>query len=125
MKHLLTLLAALAAFVTAGGCSTMTPMELPPATLQQMILEDGIIEPGETVKLVSVDGRVHKFRVLEVDTRNAVIIGRKNTVPIPDVIALETKNLSAGKTALLAAGVYSVIYLIAIAIAPAVILSGG
>jgi hemin uptake protein HemP len=108
-----------------GACSTSKPIELPPATVQQMILDQEILQPGEKVKLITADGQRYDFRVTRVDTEQRVILGGSQSVPIDEVVALETKEFSLGKTALLAAGSYGVLALIAIAIAPALILGGG
>lgn len=113
MRQITALLAALAC---TAACTTMTPTELPADAVHEQILSGAILSKGETVKLVTSDGRTHKFRVKAIDTEKQLIVGSKETVAVGDVVALETKNFSVGKTALLAVGTYTTLYIIAAAI---------
>lgn len=103
----------------------MQPVDATPEEVQRMILSENILPPGEHVKVVTIDEVVHEFRVQEVDTGNRVIIGKDQTIPVDEVIGVETSEFSIGKTALLAGGTYGALALILIAIAPALVLSGG
>lgn len=105
-----------------SACSTLVPLELAPEALQQKITTQDLLQSGDRVKLVTADGKVHKLRVDRVDIDAGVIVGSNQNVVIADVIALETKEFSGGKTALLAAGSYTILLLIAVAIAPVLIL---
>ncbi len=123
MKHCAILILALTGSLCA--CSSLKPVELPPESLQQMILDQDILQPGEKIKLVTAEGKRYEFRVARVDTERKVIIGDGQSIPVADVVAVETKEFSFGKTALLAAGSYGALLIIAVALAPALILSGG
>lgn len=82
--------------------------------------------PGDRVRLVTADETVHKFRVTEISVERDLVLGRKVGVPIDQIVALETREVSVGRTALLTGGVgIGVAVLIAVAIAPAIILGGG
>jgi hypothetical protein len=108
-----------------SGCTTLQPAEATPDELQRLILSEGILEPGQRVRLVTRDKAVHEFRVTVVDSEKGVVHGKDESVPIGDIVAIETREISAGRTALLTRGlVYSAGIVIAIALAPAAILGG-
>ena len=90
-----------------------------------MILLDGILEPGQRVRLVTDDEAVHEFRITDVDTEKGLVIGNDELVEVSRIVAFETREISAGRTGLLTGGLVTGIGLIiAIALAPAAILSG-
>lgn len=108
------------------ACTTLEPVNVPADDLQQQIRAGTLVSAGDRVRLVTADETVHKFRVTEVNLGQDMVMGRKAGVPIGDIVALETREVSVGRTALLTGGVgIGLAMLIAIAIAPAVILSGG
>jgi len=87
-----------------------------------MILAGEIPLVGESIKVVTSDGQSHQYRVTEVDTEDRMIRGKKLTVPVDDVVAIETKEFSIGKTALLAGSSYLLFALIVVAATPVFIL---
>lgn len=105
-----------------SACTTLQPIEMEPATLQEKIVSEDILQPGKRAKIVTSDGRMHRVRIRRVDGDAGTIVTHGDPVQIADVIAVETREFSLGRTALLAAGSYTVLALIAIAIAPALIL---
>jgi hypothetical protein len=108
------------------ACTTLEPVNVPADDLQQQIRAGTLVSAGDRVRLVTTDEVVHKFRVTEVNLEQDTVQGPKAEVPIGEIVALETREVSVGRTALLTGGVgIGVAMLIAIAIAPAVILSGG
>lgn len=86
----------------ASGCSTVTPVEMTPEQVQQKISEGEVIGVGDTVKVVTSNGDVYNFKVTAVT--NQQILGNDIEIPIEEVVAIETKEFSAGKTAALAGG---------------------
>ena len=86
----------------ASGCSTVTPVEMTPEQVQQKISEGEVIGVGDTVKVVTSNGDVYNFKVTAVT--NQQILGNDIEIPIEEVVAIETKEFSAGKTATLAGG---------------------
>jgi hypothetical protein len=117
---------ALLTLLVLSGCATVVPIEAPPEEVRRMIREEGLLEPGERVQLVTADGARHRFRVSAVDLDAGVIRGFEAVVSIDAVVAAETRKVAAGRTAALAAGLYVGIgAIIAIAIAPAVLLGAG
>lgn len=116
MRFLLIAIAGLAA------CTSLEPMEMPAAEVQRMIESGEIPLQGESIRVVTSDGKSHKYRVTEVDLDERMIRGRETAVPIDDVVAIETREFSIGKTALLAGGSYLAIALIAVAMTPMFVL---
>ena len=94
--------------IAAIGCTTLEPIEMPPEELQEYISEGDLIEPGDVVKVVTSDGERHKFKVTA--TTADRITGKSKEVLISDIVAIETREFSGGKTALLAAGAASFVY---------------
>lgn len=112
----------LALLCTVAACTTLKPIEMSPEVLQQKIVSDNILQSGKRAKVVTSDGRIQKIRVKRVDAEAGVVETDKEDVQIDDIVAIETRDFSMGKTALLAAGSYTVLGLIALAVGPALLL---
>jgi hypothetical protein len=110
MKSLLVIFFAL----VACGCTTLKPVEMSPEELQQKIAAGEIIKVGDRVKVVTSDGVVHKFGVTEISTDR--VSGKDVDLPIADIIAVETREFSGGKTTALVAG-GTLIYVLLAAVA--------
>jgi hypothetical protein len=123
---ILAILAVLIVALASSACTTLRPTEATPEELQRQLLFGELIQPGDRVRLVTADETVYEFRVAEIDLESGFVIGRDERVPIAEIVAVETREVSTGKTALLIGGVgYSVIAIVLIAVAPALILGGG
>ena len=108
------------------GCTTLSPVEVPPDDLQERLRAGSLVTVGDRVRLVTTDETVHTFRVSEINLERDMVLGRDVAVPIGDIVALETREVSVGRTALLTGGIgIGVAALIAIAVAPAILLGGG
>lgn len=124
--NVLAILAALLGALASPACATLSPTETTPEELRRQLLSGELLKPGERVRLVTTDETVCEFRITEIDLEQGLVTGHDEQVPIADVVAVETREVSMGKTALLVGGVdYSVIALLPVALAPALILSGG
>jgi len=121
------LLALLAASVMlCPACTTLQPTEASPQEIRRLILSDGLLEPGQRVRLVTADEVAHEFRITNIDIEQGIVHGEDAAVRVDSIVAVETREVSVGRTALLTGGlVYGIGLIIAIAIAPALILSGG
>ena len=118
-------LVVLLATIVCTACSTVTPVEAPPAELHRLITSEGLLQPGDRVRLVTEDGMEHEFRITALDFDAGLIRGADEAVPIADVVAAQTKKVAVGRTTALAAGLYvGVGLIIALAIAPALLLGG-
>lgn len=115
----LTVLGSLLGLIS---CTTLTPVEMPPATLQAKIVAEDILQPGKRAKIVTSDGRMQRVRIKRVDGTAGIVETDGEPVQIANIIAVETHEFSLGKTALLAAGSYTVLALIALAVGPALLL---
>ena len=106
-----------------SACTTLRPTEASPEELQRLIVNESLIEPDERVRLVTADESVYEFRVTRIDFAEGVVMGKEEAVPIADIVAVETRERAVGKTIALTGGlVYGIGVLIAIAVAPAVLL---
>jgi hypothetical protein len=112
--------------LASTACTTLKAQEATPEELQPQLLCGSLLQPGDRVRLVTADETVHEFRVTEIDFDQGLVIGRDERVAIADVVAVETREVSIGRTALLVGGVgYSVVAIVLMALAPALILGGG
>jgi hypothetical protein len=89
-------------FLVLSGCTSLKPIELSPEQLQNRIATEDIVKVGEIVKVVTSDGKTREFKVTEI--REDHILGKDVDIPIKDIIALETREFSGGKTVALVGG---------------------
>lgn len=111
------------------GCTSLQTIEAPPDKLHEQIRHENLLKVGDKVKIITEDQKDYQFVVTAINQDE--IRGEDVTIPIDSIAAVQTRELSTGKTALLAGGITAtmlvVMIIIAIAIAPAAILasSGG
>ena len=87
----------------------MKSQQLPPEALQAQIRNGSIVQTGDDVNLVTRDGAEHTLIVSAVGTDAIVGTlegGASVTVPIDDVLALRTQEVSVARTVLAGVGVY-------------------
>lgn len=93
---------AVLVLLIASGCTTSKPVELAPEQLHERIFTEDIIQVGDDVRIVTSDGINHKFKVTAITENH--ILGKDIDIPIVDIVALETREFSGGKTSLLVGG---------------------
>ena len=107
------------------SCTTLTPTEVSPEQIQQLLAAGNLLGPGDRVEIATSDGKVYEFRVTQIDQEAGLVLGENEQLPIKDIVAVKTREFSMGKTALLAGGVtYGLWVWMMIMIAPAIILAG-
>jgi hypothetical protein len=106
------------------ACTSLQSTEASPEELQRMITHENLLEPGDRVRLVTADGVVYKFRVTEIDLVNGMVVGPKESAPIKDIVAVETREVSIGKTAALTGGLVGGLYILLILAGGAFVLGG-
>jgi hypothetical protein len=87
---------ALIAIVSLAGCTTLRPIEGTPAELQQRLKTLDLLQSGDRVSIVTADYKTHVFKVTAVSA--AVIGGRKQSVPVDQVVSVKKWQFSRGKT---------------------------
>jgi hypothetical protein len=107
----------------AGGCSTMKPVEMSPEQLQQKISLGEIVKVGDSVQIATSDGKTRKFKVTAITDEH--ISGKEIEIPVEDIVAVQTKEFSGGKTTALAAGGVGLLYIIGSVVVAAAALGGG
>ncbi|MDH3752045.1 MAG: hypothetical protein OEU40_15780 [Gammaproteobacteria bacterium] len=115
-----TTLIGLLVILVASGCTTLKPAEMSLEQLHEQIFAGNIIEVGDSVKIVTADGAIHKFKVSAITANR--ITGKDIELPIADIVAVETREFSRGKTTALAAVGVVLAYVIAEAAATASLL---
>ena len=86
------------------GCMNVQKVYQPPATLQENIRGGELVQPGDRIAVVTASQGERIFVVTDVDQDS--IRGEGVVVPIDEVVALERREIAAGKTALAALGIY-------------------
>lgn len=97
MRRISTALLALACF----ACTSLSTVEGPAERIGQRIGEEGLLAPGDKIRLVTADGKTHKLEVTEIDLGTGTLRGKDDALAIDDIIALEKRKLSWVKTGLL------------------------
>ena len=115
------LIAAIIVIFVASGCSTLKPVEMSPEKLHERISMGEMIQVSDSVRIVTTDGDNHKFKVTAVTADH--ITGKDIEILITDIVAVETREFSGGKTAALAAGSAVLLYAIVAAVASAAVLA--
>ena len=94
------------------GCSNLKTIETPPEALRERIRQGNLIKVGDSVRIVTEDEKEHRFVVTGItaneiqgkifkessggdEMRDEEVV----TVPIDSVIAVQTQEVSYGKTA--------------------------
>lgn len=104
MRQILVVVLLICALLTSS-CTTLQPSEATPQEVQRLILTGDLLKPGDRMKIVTTDLSVYEFRIESIDLDQGLVIGVNEQVRIDDIIALETRQVSIAKTALLAGGV--------------------
>jgi hypothetical protein len=118
----------LAAFLS--GCTNLKPVAMDSRSLQENIRDGKVVHEGETIRVVTKEGVSHLLVVTGVDEHNlrgyvmgappgAIVID----IPIDDVLMLEEAKVNAGETAADSVGVVTILFAVALIIAPIAVLS--
>ena len=93
----------------SSPCTTFKTIEAPPEEVHRLIMTEDILKPGDEVKILTSDGVVHEFRVTRIDRERGLVVGNGDEIPIVEIVALETREISVGRTVLLSGGVAYVV----------------
>jgi hypothetical protein len=92
-------LAVLVIAISLAACTTLRPIEGTPFDLQQHIAAGELLKSGDRVKIGTSDGQTHEFAVTAI--HDGVIEGKNVALPIANVVAVDKRTTSVGKTAAL------------------------
>jgi hypothetical protein len=81
---------AWALIIAVTGCTTMRPIDGNPTELQQFINSGELLKPGDRVRIVTADERVHRFAISKVEA--GLIVGPNESVPVERVMSLEVEQ---------------------------------
>jgi len=88
-----------------AACTTLAPVQLATDDAQQAIATGELLKPGNKVRLITTDGRAHDFAVVAIDTAEGTVEGEKESVRIADIVTVEKRKPSVGKTLGLVLGI--------------------
>jgi len=97
----------------------MKPIEAGPDELQYKIRHENIVNVHDRVKVFTEDGKEYQFQVTAIDEKD--IHGEGVTVPIDSIVAVESRDISIGKTSLLVGAGIATYALIIILLAPVLV----
>jgi hypothetical protein len=92
------------------GCTSLQTIEAPPDKLHEQIRHESLVKVGDKVRIITDNKKEYQFVVTAINEDE--IRGDDVTIPIDSIEALETHQISTGKTALLAGGITATILLI-------------
>ncbi len=85
--------------LVVSGCTTLEPV-VGGERLHERISTGNVIEVGDSIKIVTAGGAIHKFKVSAITADR--ITGRDIELPIDDIVFVERREFSRGKTIALA-----------------------
>ena len=94
----------LVATLAVAGCTSLRPVDVPPANLPDEIRRGGVVEPGDSVRVTTKDGRHRDMVVTSVDDeaiRGETAEGGTASIPSNDVASVEKREFSMLKSAAL------------------------
>jgi hypothetical protein len=90
--------------LASAGCTSFRPTSSDPALIQRAIVNQGLLQAGERVRITRTDASVAEFRITTIDLEEGLIVGPNEIVRIDEIAGLETRELSWLKTGLLIGG---------------------
>jgi hypothetical protein len=112
------------------GCTNLQPVAMDPGTLQEKIRDGTALHEGDTVRVVTRDGVSHLLvmTAVEENTLRGYAQGAKTgavviEIPVDDILLLEKQKVNAGETAAGSVGVATMVFAVALIIAPIAVLS--
>jgi len=87
------------AMIPLLACTSMRSVPMPPAELAAKIRQGHVLRVGDEVTIATRGGHENRFTVTAID--ESTVRGDRQSIPIDDIVALKTKQISLGDTALL------------------------
>jgi hypothetical protein len=89
-------LTVLALILFCAGCTTLKPVSGTPEDLRRRINAGELVKAGDSVVIGTADGMTHRFEVKGV--AGGVVEGRTESVRVDQIVSLEKRAVSVGKT---------------------------
>ena len=91
----MNVLAVLVGALAGTDCTTLNPRKATPRKVQRQLLPGELLQPGNRVRLITVDETAYELRITEIDLELGLVIGSDQQVPIADVWSLRKDPKSA------------------------------
>jgi hypothetical protein len=105
-------------FVHLIGCTTLHPVETGPDELHYKIRNENVVNTHDWVRIITEDEKEYRFQVTEIDDQvirgDDVVNNTEVSVPIDNIVAIETQDFSIGKTSLLVGSTVVFLYMFVI-----------
>ena len=83
-------LTAWAFMIALTACTTLRPIDGRPNELQQFINSGELLKPGDRVRIVTADQKVHQFAITKIEA--GLIVGPHESLPVDQVIYLKLRS---------------------------------
>jgi len=112
-----------AAIVCLVGCTTMRPIPIGTAASPR-ILANGLVGPGDQLRVQTIDHRIHQLTVVAVDANN--LVGERESIAIDQILSIDRREHSrTGILVIVGAAIVVVISVIALGLRHGVGLPAG
>jgi hypothetical protein len=102
------------------GCTSLQPIETGPDELHYKIRHENVVNIHDWVRVITEDEKEYRFQVTAIDEQvirgDDVVNNIVVSVPIDNIVALETQDFSIGKTSLLVGSTFVAGYLLLVII---------
>jgi hypothetical protein len=95
MKNTLVLLLCAA---IASACTTLRPVQVSTDRAKQAIASGQLLKPGDKVRLITTDGKVHEFAITAIDAAEGTVKGPADSVRVADLVTVAKREPALGKT---------------------------
>jgi hypothetical protein len=82
-----------------AACTAFQAVDGSSSEIQQRIAVGELLRPGDEVRVFTLDGSVHEFRVTQVDVRGGNLLGETESIPFAEIRAIEKREFDLGTTA--------------------------
>jgi len=76
--------------IALTGCTTLRPIDGTPKELQQFMNSGELLKPGDRVRIVTADQKVHQFAITKIEA--GLIMGPHESLSVDQVIYLEIEK---------------------------------
>jgi hypothetical protein len=68
----------------------MRPIDGSPRELQQFIAAGELLRPGDVIRIVTVDDKVHRFAIVRLEP--GMIVGRNESIVVAEITSLQVQQ---------------------------------
>ena len=89
-------LAVCASIICLVGCTTLRPIIDRSSELQQRIVSEGLVKPGDHLQIATIDRKIHQLTVISIDANT--IVGERESIAMNQIVSIERREFSLRRT---------------------------